>query len=372
MLKYGENHNTNITAEDLEKGKVMLQKYIDKKIESARSTYRRVMEEIPTDKLPKGSAMVFGPQGVVIDGGRLQIHTHARTQLAEKAHVPSAYLNELAAGEPWQRELGAHILNEHYHQAASDTRFLTREVDGQLRGVLSPAFRRLDNRPLLETFAAEVEKNGLQMAEGVANDVRVCMRAVIPQVFMPVPGELLALGLEWSNSDYGCGKNAIKILITRLWCLNGATMENVLAQIHLGRRLDAGGGITFMQDTYAADTQASRLAMRDTIAGVLGPAKVDEYLAAIKGAAEKKIEWATIARGPGRRLLKGELDLARKAFESEDVINLPAGNNAWRASNAFSWLANGEEVTAERKLVLQAVAGEVLGAKTETVEAEAV
>lgn len=60
-----------------------------------------------------------------------------------------------------------------------------------------------------------------------------------------------------------------------------------------------------------------------------------------------------------------------KAYESADVINLPAGNTTWRASNAFSWVANSEGLDADRKLALQAVAGEVLGAKAESEVIEA-
>ncbi len=58
-----------------------------------------------------------------------------------------------------------------------------------------------------------------------------------------------------------------------------------------------------------------------------------------------------------RKLLqKGESEAAAQAFDSPDTYNLPAGNNAWRLSNAISWIA-GQATDAERKLDLMKIAG---------------
>jgi hypothetical protein len=51
---------------------------------------------------------------------------------------------------------------------------------------------------------------------------------------------------------------------------------------------------------------------------------------------------------------------AASAFDGPDVVNLPAGNTLWRASNAISWIANAESVAAERRLELQELAGQLL------------
>jgi len=44
------------------------------------------------------------------------------------------------------------------------------------------------------------------------------------------------------------------------------------------------------------------------------------------------------------------------AFDSADVINLPEGQTAWRASNAISWIARHTE-DAEMRLDLERAAG---------------
>ena len=47
------------------------------------------------------------------------------------------------------------------------------------------------------------------------------------------------------------------------------------------------------------------------------------------------------------------------AFDSADVINLPEGQTAWRASNAISWIARHTE-DAEMRLELERAAGSLV------------
>jgi hypothetical protein len=47
------------------------------------------------------------------------------------------------------------------------------------------------------------------------------------------------------------------------------------------------------------------------------------------------------------------------AFESADIINLPEGKTAWRASNAISWVARHTE-DAELRLDLERAAGAIV------------
>ena len=61
------------------------------------------------------------------------------------------------------------------------------------------------------------------------------MRALLPTVYEPVTGEVIAFGVEWGNSDFGAALHSVRAFILRLICLNGATMANDLAQVHLGR-----------------------------------------------------------------------------------------------------------------------------------------
>jgi hypothetical protein len=65
-----------------------------------------------------------------------------------------------------------------------------------------------------------------------------------------------------------------------------------------------------------------------------------------------KTQLSTATRTLPSQVQKSVVD----AFESPDVINLPEGNTAWRASNAISWVAR-QTKDAELRLDLERAAG---------------
>ena len=352
---------------------------------SAERLWESVHSAVPTDAVVRGRAMQFGygldvehgeaPITVPAGGTAMTIHRHALQQLATKAGIPGQFLSELVASpDAWRRELAARILGDHYGRATvvqgedlSTSRHLVRAVGGQVRGFLSDHYRRLDSRPLLEAFAGACQELQAVPVEGIVTDTRVALKAFLPMVFEPVPNEVMCLGVEWSNSDFGAGKHALRTFLFRLWCSNGATVEDALSQVHLGARL--ADNIEFSDRTLYHDTQAQVGALGDVVRGALGPKGVSAVLDSIRQADEKKVEWKAVSNLIGRRLLKDELKLARDAFESDDVINLPAAKSVWRASNAISWIA-GKVEDQDRRLDLERLAGAVLRGKVE-VEAAA-
>ena len=358
------------------KAREILERKIAQGRASASHLFEHANTKMPVDVIVKGKALEFTTTGemplprveIVYGSSRAQIHKHALGQLASRAGVPGQYLGELVAGKGWQRDLAAEILNRHYHDGEPDSRYLVRAVDAQVRGVLSDRYRRLDSRPLLERFAMKCQEVGAVPIDGTVTDTRLALKAILPTVYEPVAGEVMALGIEWSNSDFGAGLHAVRAFIFRLWCSNGATMENSLAQVHLGGRLS--DDIEFSRNTYQLDTRTSVSALGDVIDATLGERKVVALLEGIKAAHEKGVEWKSVKSGLQKKLLKSELKAAEDAFNSDDVINLPEGKSLWRASNAVSWLA-GKEEDADRKLELQRVAGEILSGKSEPASAEA-
>jgi hypothetical protein len=372
MMTYGESK-----SEAAAKARDILEKRIAEGRAGAAALLEHVNTQIPQDAIVRAKALVFAgmgeagqPGGVSIGfGGEPQaIHRHALGQIAGKAGIPASYLSVLASGDLWQKQLASRILEDHFHKGMPDARFLLRSASGQLRGFLSDRFRRLDSRPLLEAFAGACQQIGAVPVDGQVLDTRVALKALLPMVFEPVANEVLCLGVEWGNSDYGAARHTVRAFILRLWCLNGATMENALAQVHIGRQL--GDDIEFSRRTYDLDTRASVSALKDVVQNVLGPAKVNALLQGIRAADEKKIEWKSLRTGLAKRLLKEELRAAEAAFESQDVINLPPGQSAWRASNAISWIA-GQAKEPERRLELERLAGEVLNGRRDAAMDEA-
>jgi hypothetical protein len=348
------------------RARAVLASKIDTGRTSALDLFDRVHREAPRDTVLSGQALRFEPGDKELRLGfgtvRLGVHKHALGQMAQRAGIPGAYLADLAEAGGWQGELAAEVLNRHYHQGQSTARFLVREVQEQARGFLSNRYRRLDSRPLLEAFAEECQSVGAIPVEGTCSDTRVALKALVPQVYEPVPGEVMAFGVEWHNSDFGAGSHALRAFMLRVACLNGATMENSLAQVHLGGRL--GEDIELSQRTYELDTRTSISALRDVVRGVLAPRKIKQLCAGIQRAHEHKVEWKHINSAIAKKLLKGELQAAKEIFESDDIVNLPAGNTTWRASNALSWIA-GKVDNPDRKLELQKLAGQLVSGRRE-------
>jgi hypothetical protein len=357
------------TSVEATRARTILEKKVAAGQASAMGLFERVMTQAPRDAIAKVEALRYhGREGALIVEGLgddvQTLHRHALQQIAGRADVPGAYLSELAHGAPWQVEMAAEVLNRSFFHGHKGERALVRSVTGQVRGFLSDRYRRLDSRPLLETFAATCQEVGAVPIEGTVSDVRVAMKALLPTVFEPVPGEALCLGVEWGNSDFGAAKHSVRAFIYRLWCLNGATMEDALSQVHLGGRLS--DDIAFSKRTYELDTKASISALKDVVKGTLGPAKVEALLNGIKAAHEKKVDWKGMKTKLAKKLLANEIKAIEAAYESEDVVMLPEGQNVWRVSNAISWIA-GKTEDADRKLELQRLAGEVVNGKADAI-----
>ncbi len=361
-------------TEAASRARAILERKITDGAKSAVNLIKHVHNSVPADSIVRARALGFdsGENGVSVswdNGGEHTIHRHALSQMAAKAGIPGAYLSELAGGaEEWKRDLAAEILGRHFIVGQPTDRFLVRAMpdSGEVRGFLSDRYRRLDSRPLLDAFAESCQAVGAVPVDGTVSDTRVALKAMLPMVFEPVPGEVMAMGIEWGNSDFGAARHTARAFFLRVWCLNGAVGEDAFAQVHLGGRL--AEDIEFSRRTYELDTKASVSALKDVVKGVLGPSKINAMLAGIKAADEKKVDWRHLRTKLARTLLKSELKAAEDAYNSEDVINLPAGKSLWRASNAVSWIARNTD-DPDRRLELERVAGAVLSGKTEVAEA---
>lgn len=372
MMTHHDSRDYETVASDAARhARTIMEAKIAEGRESALALVERIQTIVPEDKIARAGAIQFDPieKGIVLSAGGdpMAVHTHALGQIADKAGVPYQYLSQLVGGKDgWQPELAAHVLNRHFHEGVPRERYLLRAVTGQLRGFLSDRYRRLDSRPLLETFAGECQRVGAVPVDGTFSDTRVSMKAFLPMVFEPVPNEVMCIGVEWGNSDFGAARHTIRAMIWRLWCTNKATMEDTLSQVHLGAVIP--DSIELSQRTYDYDTKTSVSALQDIVRGVLAPKKVNQLLATIKAANEKQIEWKSARTLLQKALLKGEMQKVQDAFEGEDIHNLPAGKSTWRLSNAISWIAGSTDDN-DRKLELQRLAGQVVNGQRDKVAA---
>jgi len=380
MMHHDSSRTYDVAVSDAAKH---FQKKLEDMIHASVPRVERVIEQVqndvPTDAVARGAALKFdsndaffqktegatnNSRAIVLqtpDGQRLGLHDHALRQVAERADVRNlgTVVREMRSRGEWGAKLVAHMLQEIYSHMNGD-RFLIRSVRGEARGFLSDAYRRLDSRPLLEAFVRGIQMFGARPVDGFALQTKIHIRAILPYVFEPFPGEIMSFGAELRDSDYGDGKLAVNGFVDRMWCTNLATTEDVLSQVHLGKRLP--DNVQFSTQTYQLDTEAMASAVHDVTKNVLGAGAVNRYLDMVRVANEQKVEPSAITAWVKKNLGKDEGEKVVAKFASPEMELLPAGQTAWRWSNALSWLAN-ETEDERRKLELQDFAGAVIQKK---------
>lgn len=341
---------------------------------SALSVIEKVQRETPNDRIVHSQSLKFAVQEVdnkprIVVGlanrkakGYFQevMHKHALEQVAERAGVPVLYLNRLLE-RPYGGELIVENLSRIFKEE-DDKKYLVRSVNDEVRGVLSDSFRRMDSGPIIESFAEACQKIGAVPIEGTGGDLRWAVKAILPKVFQPASRagseEIIAFGVQLSNSDFGRGTLSLNAFTTRVICTNHATLEQVMREVHLGKRLSED--LEFSKETYAADTKTQVLAVRDMVHQVLAPDKVNTLVKRIGEALDARIDpkqaWAEL---PKLGLLKGEVEKVKELFNDAGVEQLPMGTSPARLSNAISWFAK-SAASPERKLELEQLAGQLL------------
>ena len=358
--------------------KAKLDEMIHKTQASAMSVIEKVQRETPIDRVADSTSLEFMVDGsdeagkTVVMGLRNKkaknffqegLHKHALDQVCERAGIPGTYVNRLLE-KPYGRELIVENLSRIYKEE-DNKKFLIRSVNDQVRGVLSNSFKRMDSGPIIEAFAKACGDIGAVPVEGVGGDLRWAVKAILPMVFQPAAKrgmeEVIAFGVQLSNSDYGKGVLGLNAFCTRLVCTNTATLDQVMRQVHLGKRLSED--MEFSAETYKLDTKTQVSAVQDMVRQVLSPDKVNALVGRISEALEARIDpkqaWQEL---PKMGLLKGEIDKVKELFTDGDVELLPRGTTQARLSNAVSWFAK-SAATPERRLELEEVAGQLLFAK---------
>lgn len=358
------------TAESKNQAVSKLESLIERGRSRAASVIDHVMRHQPTDRLVRGDALQFRaaenlPEVLITLPDREQekvdqtLHRNAIYQMAQTTEMPVKFLDSLqAVAEPWGRELLAHNLQTVFNRRFHKKRYLLRSLQQELRGFLSDSYRRIDSRPVVEAFATAVQEKGALPYEGYVTDTKIAIQAIMPEVYEPVPGEVVAYGLSLENSDFGNGALSVRAYLLRIWCSNLAITQEEMRQVHLGKRLDES--MIYSERTYELDAQATVSALKDVIQRQLNAEQLQQHMELIRRANDRPVD-ASQARDLLRKALqKHEADSVVEAYNSADTVNMPAGNSMWRLSNAISWVA-GKTEDAERKLEISKVAGQILG-----------
>lgn len=294
--------------------------------------------------------------------GNFNLHGNAISQISEKMNIPAKYLRELSAGDTWQKQLCATILNE--HSGWTDrTRVLIRAVGMEVRGVLSDSYRRLNSVDILTAFIREAGNQGAVVSDAYMNDTKVWFETIIPKP-MEIPTRkngtvIIYAGAKFSTSDYGNGSVDMRSFLLNGVCLNGMVRESVMRQVHLGARLP--DSIALSQKTYELDTQTTVSAVTDLTRGLYSRDILMQKAIEIQGAAEIEVDFdkelkSLVQRGA---LLKNEGREVEKLLMNNNPDDGVSGEaTLWKLTQGITAFAR--EQAPERSRELHEISGQLM------------
>lgn len=306
---------------------------------------------------------------------------HALGQLASLAKIPKLYINALrteCVGLPFveRHALLCRILNVHfqkgkfYDRRGQHTKFLHRIVQGELLGVLSRNYnRKMGTAAMLRPFLEECAREGAKPISAQKDRLRVTLQCALPVVFEPVPKEFVAFGVIYSNSDYGAGSLTVQGVLYRIGSGSSMVLEDRLRKIHLGAVISESE-IELSEATLLKESAAHVSAVRDMVRHAFSHDNIEQSLALVQIAIEKKMVWSVLMHKVKDLLTKGELSNLEGmlAGTQQGVIDLPqvtvdehgdAEANAWWASAALGIIA-AQSTDMEHKVGIQELAGKLL------------
>jgi hypothetical protein len=297
----------------------------------------------------------------IVDGKNYSINNHAISQAGTKLGIPTSYIRDLANGEKWERDLSANILNEHTDNS-SRKRILVRSVGDNIRGILSDSYRRLNTGTIYSQFINSIQAEGGQIIDAFADDTRSWIDAILPEIVaIPTKNNGVSytlFGARISNSDFGDGALSLSGYTLQAVCLNGMTSENIVRQVHLGKRLP--DNINFSERTYEYDTLTQASIIGDSVSQVLGRDNILKTANSIQIASEKEIdidkELKHLSKG---NLTKDEAEGVRTILiNNKHSDGVGGGSTLWKLTQGITALAR--DVEGRRKKDLQEIAGTLL------------
>lgn len=290
-----------------------------------------------------------------------QIHDNAIGQLGEKFKVPTRYIKELAAGDEWQRQLAAKILNDH-SSWSTKTRTLVRVVGNEVRGVLSDSYKRLNSQNMIMAFLETANRSGAQLSNGMMDATRVYMEVLMPETISiqtPKNGLVeMAFGARLSTSDYGDGALELRAFMMQGVCLNGMVRDSIMRTVHLGSRLPEN--IAISQRTYDLDTRTTASAIKDLTKGLFSHESIMRRGLEIQGASEMVVDMERELKSLGKgKLLKEEVTGVEKILMRNNPDDGVQGESTlWKLVQGIT--AHGRELDPRREKDFQEIAGELM------------
>lgn len=319
------------------------------------------------------------------EGKLYHIHNHAMSQMAEVCGLPHTFASKLRNREYshdetkiWELSLLTHNFNTLFHERkyldskGKPYKYLRRAVGNQVRGFQGKNFKRsLRTADLLRVFVEECAKYRAEPVEAWSTDVKTTLKCVLPFVFEPIPGEFVAFGETFGNSDFGAGRLSISSTLMRISSGTIQVLEDAMSKIHLGKVIEGDDNVELSNETLEHELDTHKSGLRDVVAAQFGVDNIKSRLDAVRAAHEAGIDWYKLRGQLIKVLNKKGIEFVKALLEQgDDLMDLPpvttdtAGNRKatnWWAANVVGWMAN-KEPDEDKKYSMQQLAGELIAA----------
>lgn len=165
----------------------------------------------------------------------LDLSDLATGHLCGKLQIPSRYFNRLV--DSHKGALAAENINTWLGDENDKRKFMLREYDGHIRGVLSGSYSKYDAPEILTSVKEVFGDERFVLKGSFINEERLHARFVDKEL-LPISGEDLYAGITVDSSDVGRSGLAVKFFIYKQVCTNGLTVSKSSAKIftqkHIG------------------------------------------------------------------------------------------------------------------------------------------
>ncbi len=268
------------------------------------------------------------------------LHDNAVGQLATKMNVPTRYLRNLAQGGEWERQLAAHILNEHSGNTQR-SKMLVRTVGTQVRGILSDSYKRLNSTQILTAFITEAISYNASIADALYTETKLYVETILPTPIVintRKNGQIgMFAGARLSTSDFGDGALDMRAFLLNGACLNGMVRESLHRQVHLGSRLQEG--LTFSDETYKKDSDATCSAIKDLTRALYDKEAIMEKAVEINKACDIDVDFHKELKGllKAASLQKQEVESVEKILMANNPNDGVQGESTlWKLTQAIT------------------------------------
>lgn len=223
----------------------------------------------------------------------LRLTEWAHTQMAQKMGIPKGYYDRMREETPVLL-----VENVDTWLKRDDRNLLIRELDGQVRAILSDRYMPLSNRLVCNTVAVSLLEMRVpfEVLRQWLTERSMYFTIISPteyQLGTPEKPDTVKLGITVRNSEVGYSRFEVQTFMYRNACKNGAIFgrDDVgsFTKVHFGERIKTTGYIDLSDTTKRLDVAATLSAIKDIIRTTFDPASFEGVLARIKAGKQNEV-----------------------------------------------------------------------------------